>query len=364
MAQQSEREGSATDLFYKPGEKPSNSSKFVILGLESEKPVVDKSTVDKPASDYRHYCETHPVPTPGARDANGAWHFRSSAGDLAGAFKEWVWNDVAPSPERMARSFINIAWKTTIVSGEALNSVREFPPIKNQEFRDYLRGTIENPEIYRWNSPAKDLDLRAADRAYDAFNLESLNLPRSLIPGIILNEIKHYKPLLDDKQGFAAEHGFKLGPQDSIGPAQMQVKNIEELVHARDGKTGDYLYPQLQQFKAEPLKAALDPAKAPYFVAAYLLNEVAKIDRYNKIHRAVVVPINADTLAYRYNYDVFIDDHGVKRSLEPSEKLLRKITGTSNFEQCPWPMRGIVEKSNHVRNVKAAMKQVEPYLPK
>lgn len=78
----------------------------------------------------------------------------------------------------------------------------------------------------------------------------------------------------------------------------------------------------------------------------------------------MVVPINADTLAYRYNYDVFIDDHGVKRSLELSEKLLRKITGTSNFEQCPWPMRGIVEKSNHVRNVKAAMKQVEPYLPK
>lgn len=91
----------------------------------------------------------------------------------------------------MAQAFVNIAWKTTIVSGEALNAVREFPPIKNQEFRDYLRGTIENPEIYRWNSPAKDLDLHAANQAYDAFGLEKLNLPRSLIPGVILNEIKH-----------------------------------------------------------------------------------------------------------------------------------------------------------------------------
>lgn len=359
MAQQSEREGSATDLFYRSGEKPANSSKFIIEGLESEKPLPSK-----PASEYQKYCDTHPVPTPGTRDANGTWHFRTSAGDLAGTFKEWVWNDVAPSPERMARAFVNFAWKTTIVSGEALNAVREFPPIKNEEFRDYLRGTIENPEIYRLNSPAKDLDLHAADRAYDAFNLERLNLPRSLIPGIILNEIKHYKPVIDDRQAFAAEHGIKLGPQDSIGPAQMQVKNIEELVHARDRKTGEYLYPQLQPFKDEPLKAALDPSKAPYFVAAYLLNEVAKIDRYNEIHRATVVPINADTLAYRYNYDVFIDDHGAKRSLEPSEKLLRKVTGMTSFEPCPWPMRGIVEKSNHVRNVKEAMKQVDQYLPK
>lgn len=95
-----------------------------------------------------------------------------------------------------------------------------------------------------------------------------------------------------------------------------------------------------------------------------MLNEVAKIDRYNEIHRATVVPINADTLAYRYNYDVFIDDHGAKRSLEPSEKLLRKVTGMTSFEACPWPMRGIFEKSNHVRNVKEAMKQVDQYLPK
>lgn len=326
--------------------------------------MVDKSTVDKPASDYRHYCETHPVPTPGTRDANRAWHFRTSAGDLAGSFKEWVWNDVAPSPERMARSFINMAWKTTIVSGEALNSVREFPPIKNQEFRDYLRGTIENPEIYRWNSPAKDLDLRAADRAYDAFNLESLNLPRSLIPGIILNEIKHYKPLADDKQAFAVEYGLKLQPRESLGPAQLQVRNIMGLIEARNEKTGECLYPQLQSFKDAPLKAALEPENAPYFVAAYIVNEAGKIDRYNKIHRAVVVPINADTLAYRYNPDVFIDDQGIKRCLEPAEKISQKLTGRPNFQECPWPMRGIVEKSNHVRNVKASIKEVEPYLPR
>jgi len=155
--------------------------------------------------------------------------------------------------------------------------------------------------------------LRAADRAYDAFNLESLNLPRSLIPGIILNEIKHYKPLVDDKQTFAVEYGLKLQPRESLGPAQLQVRNIMGLIEACNEKTGECLYPQLQSFKDAPLKAALEPENAPYFVAAYIVNEAGKIDRYNKIHRAVVVPINADTLAYRYNPDVFIDDQGIKR---------------------------------------------------
>ena len=75
-------------------------------------------------------------------------------------------------------------------------------------------------------------------------------------------------------------------------------------------------------------------------------------------------PINADTLAYRYNPDVFIDDQGIKRCLEPAEKISQKLTGRPNFQECPWPMRGIVEKSNHVRNVKASIKEVEPYLPR
>lgn len=239
--------------------------------------------------------------------------------------------------------------------------MREFPPIKNEEFRDYLRGTIENPEIYRLNSPAKDLDLHAADRAYDAFNLERLNLPRSLIPGIILNEIKHYKPGVDDKQALAVEFGLKLQPRESVGPAQMRVRNILGLIEARDEKTGDHHYPQLQLFKDAPLKAALKPENVPYFVAAYIVNEAGKIDKYNKIHRAVVVPINAESLAYRYNPDVFIDDHGTKRCMEPSEKVSQKLTGSPAFQECPWPMRGIVEKSNHVRNVKASMKEVEAY---
>ncbi len=112
----------------------------------------------------------------------------------------------------------------------------------------------------------------------------------------------------------------------------------------------------------DPYKAALDPAKAPFFVAAYLANEAYNINAYNKQHVTYAgfrnIPINTETLAYRYNPDVY-QDNGEFRSLEPWEKIAVKANLLHGVVQQEWPIAGVVEGSHHVGKVLDALKEVK-----
>lgn len=214
------------------------------------------------------------------------------------------------------------------------------------------------------------VDIKAADSAYDAFpRLGEYGLPKRIVAALILNEVRHKKPkdpYEDALVGMFGKvvdigHGFKDNPDASVGPGQMQVRNIRELAAK---------YPQLKRFD-EPVRAATNPSSAPYFVAAYLTEKIVQLEDFNKQHAQGKVPINDGTLFYLYNPDVVVksgksnpsnDDY---RALTAWEKVERSATGkkpesVSGWESVTMPTnKAVIDKSNIVREMRSALSAVE-----
>lgn len=96
-----------------------------------------------------------------------------------------------------------------------------------------------------------------------------------LIAGIIRNEQFFYKNLFDTgPDNYVKTHGNLdvLENTASIGPAQIQVRNIQNLMKQ---------FPeQLAPYAKDPLRAALNPGDAPMFVAAYMSNIIEHLEKH------------------------------------------------------------------------------------
>lgn len=189
--------------------------------------------------------------------ADGRWHFenpRANGNDIAGKLKEWVWNDLPNLP----RDTVNGAWP-----------LAEQVAIKANDVSQRHFSNVDG-----W----QDLDLKACDKAFEAFpKLAQYQLPRDVIAGLMLNEIRH-RDLKDFGEDWSVEHFGTVRNFDgsentgaSIGPAQIQIGTIRELARK---------YPQLAELK-EPVKAALKPETAPLFVAAYLTEHLTTLEQHN-----------------------------------------------------------------------------------
>ncbi|HEY9784910.1 MAG TPA: hypothetical protein V6D17_05865 [Candidatus Obscuribacterales bacterium] len=253
-------------------------------------------------------------------------------------------------------SFINQAWKNVaepLLKG--LNDWEQHTP--DMTYMEYQTGLERQDEPGRW----RDVDLSAAEKAYNAFpTLAEHGIPQSMVAGIILNEVRHRGDPRDVGEDLSAQLIGTVrnwnGTENlsaSVGPAQMQIGNIKHLVDK---------YPQLEQFGADPVRAALDPKTAPMFVAAYLSEKVEGLENHNKTHPDQKIAINPATIAYTYNPDVFSKD-GEYRAKTAAEKL---ESGLGNHaimngwkpERLPLNEQ-ITGRSTVVANILEAMKAVE-----
>jgi hypothetical protein len=95
-----------------------------------------------------------------------------------------------------------------------------------------------------------------------------------LIAGIMRNEQYYYKQGIDTgSDNYVRNHGNLDILHDqtySIGPAQLQIRNIHEMIRQ---------FPeQLGRYASDPLRAALNSGDAPYFVAAYMSHMVNHLE--------------------------------------------------------------------------------------
>lgn len=96
-----------------------------------------------------------------------------------------------------------------------------------------------------------------------------------LIAAMMRNEQFFYKNFVDTgTDNYVRKHGNLDVLHDdtySIGPAQMQIRNIQNLVKQ---------FPeQLAPYANDPLRAALNPGDAPMFVAAYMSNTIQHLEK-------------------------------------------------------------------------------------
>jgi hypothetical protein len=336
--------------------------KFEITGLTDNKSHQGRRVLIAQAIADGSKGEPQEQPQEQGLGADGRWHFQNPrvkpGQDIAGAIKEWIWNDaknlpnevaqtISDTPGNIAKTTINTGWNAAVGFGEAVNRNFGTNTIPEGAAMDYLSGIVKNPEKY--DQPFREINPSACSAAYHAFGLDKLGIDPNLIAGLIWNEQLHLKPVIDDLQNAEAALNLPLKPDKSIGPAQIQVKNIQRLAEE---------YPALKQF-GDPIKAALDPKAAPFFVAAYLASEAKAIGDYNHQHPgAKPIPVNTDTLAYRYNSDVYRDQQGNLRSLEPWEKVADRAKLLHGVRKEEFPIAGVLENSHHLRKVRQAMAEV------
>lgn len=283
------------------------------------------------------------------RGADGRWHFenpRAHGNDIAGKLKEWLWNDAPNVP----RDTVNGAWP--LVEQAVIKA------------NDTAQGHFRTAD--GWH----DLDLKACDKAFNAFpKLAQYQLPREVVAGLILNEIRH-RDLKDGTEdlsvrliGTVRNYDGSENRRASIGPAQMQIGTIRELA----GK-----YPQLAEFR-DPVKAALDPDKAPLFVAAYLTEHLSSLERHNAASPKQQVPINLASVLYSYNPDVAVrneahdPDANDYRAYTAAEKLENSVTHRRAASAADWhsvwfaTTDKITTKSEVVRNMLDGIAAIEAH---
>lgn len=211
----------------------------------------------------------------------------------------------------------------------------------------------------------KYVDYKAAQEASKMAGLDKLGLSGNLVGAIMRNEQHYYKKSDAEQDKQVKEKGtvLKDGHEDlhaSIGPAQMQIRNIKRLIDLRnaDGKPE---YPYLQQMKDDPLRAALDPKSASLLVAAYSKEVVKDL----KAH-GILNPTDQQVI-YLYNDDVNSFGSGnhktfVSVSAPGSAAAEKLIHADLRRERIPNDPR-ILQESVHVRHVMHALKQVNTKYP-
>lgn len=276
------------------------------------------------------------------RGADGKWHFenpRAHGNDLAGKLKEWAWNDAPNLP----RDSVNSAWS----AGEPVQKV----------FNDSIQRAVNVFEQKSGHSPWRDVSFAGTDKAYSAFpELAQYNIPKQLISGIILNEVLHSGDPRDVLEDLSVRMFGKVrnwdgteNPEASIGPAQMQSRNINYLTET---------YPQLAEFKSDPLRAAVEPENAPMFVAAYLADGIKQLESYNRKHDpSKQIRITVENLAYLYNADVLRSGNRLRHT-EPFDQVakLLHIDAKKGWHSEPLPVSEIVRHSKVVQDILSGMR--------
>lgn len=190
-----------------------------------------------------------------------------------------------------------------------------------------VEAALSKPETWT------NINLSACKDAVERFpSLRSYGVDETVIAGIILNETVHREQsdVREDGQvertGKVIDANGSENDQASIGPAQMQIRNIRDLSNK---------YQQLTEFRDDPCRAALNPDKAPYFVAAYLQDKIQAFDKHDKTHPNEPIPKCYESLLYTYNPDVVSKHSGSDefRAISAQEKLIaaiiHKSTGTA-----------------------------------
>lgn len=187
---------------------------------------------------------------------------------------------------------IKISEKTAAFVGDLCNQTRALESINNIPDTEWSKAYTQFPEL------TSRLSRTQATR---------------LMKALVLNELEHADPR--DWTQETLSHAVVVPDVWTLGFTQLSTKAVRE--------RSQEFPEQLSRYKGHERAALIDPAQAPYLVAATLAHYVKQFQKYN-------YPINESTLGYAYNPD------------------LRKPDGMKNI----MPGDSELSRSSHARNVR------------
>lgn len=224
-----------------------------------------------------------------------------------------------------------------------------------QILRDLGEATLEKAGFFVHRGREDDfVDYKACQKAWQIAGLDELGLPKNIISAIMRNEQHFYKRTDEEQDAQVRKKGTVLSPggkEDqnvSVGPAQIQIRNIKNLI-AMTKLDGSMRYPFLEELRVDPIRKALSPEYAALLVAA-LLSDIHTEQKHNGIDKP-----SPQQIIYGYNPDVhsYSDKNGrhyipiLHRSDANAEKLIHKDLRSERYPLTP----SITEASVHVRHV-------------
>lgn len=232
-----------------------------------------------------------------------------------------------------------------------------------QMVRDTSEGVLQKAGFFthRGNEDGH-IDYKSTRDAYQAAHLDKLGLPKNIVGAVMRNEQHYYKATDDQQDRQVKNEGTVRNPDGSentsatIGPAQMQIRNIRRLVNMTD-EHGQPTYPFLQHMKNDPVRAALDPKNAALLVGAHL-NEIAKDQKQHGIASP-----STEQIVYGYNDDVhsYAEKNkrvfeGIPDSIESrAEQIVHPDLKREQYPKDP----AVVKNSPHVHHVMEELKSVD-----
>ncbi len=198
----------------------------------------------------------------------------STEDTIAWAPREWAGNQLKnaeKSTKKTVQSIERAAKYGEATAKDADLQVREEPP-KGGDYWHPHRGReddfVSYPACAAAVMPFENVRIRMGEGPG--------HIDPDLIAAMMRNEQYYYKQLGDVGQdNYVRIHGnLDILHDDtySIGPAQMQIRNVRKLL--------EQFPKQLGQYKDDPLRAVERPGDAPMFVAAYMSNIIEHLENH------------------------------------------------------------------------------------
>lgn len=248
-----------------PIKKPDNLGKDrAVTGDQVAEADAQRTSKFSTFGDMKAYADSNPL----LIDMGDGTEVSSKGAQVAWDPRTWA-AEKAKEVDQKSKAITHGIDKATALTAAA----KDNPDLQYTEGREIFPHRGREDDFVSYGACA------AANRPFENVRLKIGTGPGHIDPDLIAalmrNEQFHYKNFVDTgTDNYVRKHGNLDVLHDdtySIGPAQMQIRNIRNLVKQ---------FPeQLAPYEKDPLRTALNPGDAPMFVAAYMSNTIEHLER-------------------------------------------------------------------------------------
>jgi hypothetical protein len=248
-----------------------------------------RADANRGISDYTEQVKTHRAEKKISGNSGATGQLKDDSGKGLASAKDLLGDDAhgLTKNEKQAAILAQIERDGYIVGQKGENNDLLAQAHKDDPLTK-LKNKFEHPGR---NNPDAAVDYPAAKEAYQRFDLEKYGVDKALIPGIIRNEQYWLGPKDRVPDFFAEERPFLMPLKDrswSVGPAQIQVRIMEELVEKYQDKLPEFKPSkqvvrlggmELAQREADTAMLSFDNKNAALITGAYFANVIDRLEQ-------------------------------------------------------------------------------------
>lgn len=247
-----------------------------------------RTDANRGLNDYTEQVKAHRAEKKISGNSGATGQLQDGSGKGLASAKELLGDDAhgLTRREKQAALLAQIEREGYIV-GQKSDTQEQLAQAPKDDPLTKLKNKFEHPGR---NNPDAQVDYAAAKDGYQRFDLQKYEVDKALIPAIIRNE-QYWLGLKDRVPDLVAEERPLLPPVDkkwSVGPAQIQIRIMEELATKYKDKLPEFQQPARQAIslggmnmgerEADVAMLASDKKRAALITSAYFANVIDQLE--------------------------------------------------------------------------------------